>query len=168
MILQNLQKQIKQRSFDKLIPKIPKTGKYKMAKDIYHQIVKEALLKDGWLLTQDPFLLFNKALKIDYEIDLGAEKLLAAEKGMEKIAVEVKSFLKTSLLHEFHSILGQYLIYQQGLLRLAPERVLYLAVPQAIALRLEDYKFLQDLITQYQIKMIIFEETTHTIVKWKS
>jgi hypothetical protein len=139
-----------------------------MAKDIYHQIVKEALTKDGWQITQDPFLLFNKSLKIDYEIDLGAEKLLAAEKGVEKIAVEVKSFLKTSLLHEFHSILGQYLIYQQGLLRLAPERILYLAVPQSIALRLEDYKFLQDLIVQYQIKIIIFDETNHTILTWKS
>lgn len=100
-----------------------------MAKDIYHSVVKEALEKDGWTITQDPFLLTDKPMKIDYEIDLGAEKLLAAEKNNQKIAVEVKSFLKTSFLNEFHSIFGQYLVYQAGLLRLEPDRILYLQYP---------------------------------------
>jgi hypothetical protein len=35
------------------------------------------------------------------EIDLGAEKLICAEKGIEKIVVEVKSFLSRSLTYEF-------------------------------------------------------------------
>ena len=28
-----------------------------MAKDIYHKIVKEALIKDGWTITHHPFLI---------------------------------------------------------------------------------------------------------------
>jgi hypothetical protein len=139
-----------------------------MAKDVFHYIVKEALENDGWKVTQDPLLLTDKSMKIDYEIDLGAEKLLAAEKGAKKIAVEVKSFLKTSLLNEFHSILGQYLVYQEGLLRLEPERVLYLAIPHFADVRLEEYKFLQELIMQYQLKIIVFDEEKHTIIQWKN
>jgi hypothetical protein len=139
-----------------------------MAKDIYHYIVKEALEKDGWTITQDPLLLTNKPMKIDYEIDLGAERLLAAEKGSEKIAVEVKSFLKTSLLNEFHSILGQYLVYQEGLLRLELDRMLYLAIPHFAELRLEEYKFLQELIVQYRLRIIVFDEENHSILQWKS
>ncbi len=42
-------------------------------------------------------------------IDLGAEKLLAAEKNGHKIAVEIKSFLGSSALSEFHLALGQFL-----------------------------------------------------------
>lgn len=107
-------------------------------------------------------------MKIDYEIDLGAEKLLAAEKGSEKIAVEIKSFLKTSLLNEFHGILGQYLVYKEGLLRLDPERGLYLAIPFLADVRLEEYKFLQELIVQFDIKIMVFDEKKYTITKWKS
>jgi hypothetical protein len=139
-----------------------------MAKDIYHYIVKEALEKDGWTITQDPLLLLDKPMKIDYEIDLGAEKLLVAEKDNQKIAVEIKSFLKTSFLNEFHSILGQYLVYQEGLLRLEPDRILYLAIPKFADTRLEEYKFLQELISQYHLKIIVFDEKTHTILTWKS
>ncbi|MCU0446636.1 MAG: hypothetical protein MUE85_17150 [Microscillaceae bacterium] len=139
-----------------------------MAKDVFHYIVKEALEKDGWIITQDPLLLTDKSMKIDYEIDLGAEKLLAAEKENEKIAVEVKSFLKTSLLNEFHSVLGQYLVYQKGLLRLEPDRLLYLAIPHFAEVRLADYKFLQELIADYHLKIIVFDEENHSILQWKN
>ncbi len=59
-----------------------------MAKDIYHIIVRIALEKDGWTITNDPYLI-PRNNKRPYEVDLGAEKFIAAEKGMEKIAVEV-------------------------------------------------------------------------------
>jgi hypothetical protein len=44
-------------------------------------------------------------------IDLGAEKLIAAEKDGSYIAVEVKSFLQSSVLSDFHTALGQFLNY---------------------------------------------------------
>jgi hypothetical protein len=62
------------------------------AKDLYHETVKTALIKDGWTITDDHPL----SLKIgnrNTAIDLGAEKIIAAERGTEKIAVEVKSFI---------------------------------------------------------------------------
>jgi XisH protein len=62
-------------------------------------------------------------------IDLGAERLLAAERGSEKIAVEIKSFLSESALFDYHGALGQFLNYRLVLEALEPERILYLAVP---------------------------------------
>jgi XisH protein len=64
---------------------------HRMARDLFHAIVKDALIKEGWQITHDPF-------PVDYgdvqmQIDLGAERLIAATKDREKIAVEVKSFI---------------------------------------------------------------------------
>ncbi|MHC5826264.1 MAG: element excision factor XisH family protein, partial [Nostoc sp.] len=54
------------------------------ARDLFHEAVKNALEKEDWVITHDP-------LKIEFEevtlkIDLGAERLIAAERAGEKIA----------------------------------------------------------------------------------
>ncbi len=61
-----------------------------MARDKFHQEVRQALIKDGWTITDDP--LYIKVGKIPIHIDIGAEKLIGAEKEGEKIAVEIKTF----------------------------------------------------------------------------
>jgi hypothetical protein len=75
-----------------------------MAKDFYHDNFKRTLEKDGWLVTHDPYEI--RLGRIGYEVDLGAEKLLAAEKEGEKIAVELKSFVGPSDVNEFHKAVG--------------------------------------------------------------
>ncbi len=65
-----------------------------MAKDIYHDTVRTALEKDGWTITDDPLTL-RIGLR-DVFVDLGAQKLLAAEREGQKIAVEIKSFVSQS------------------------------------------------------------------------
>ena len=77
-----------------------------MARDLFHQPLRNALEKDGWTVTHDPFYLFSKSDNMDYEIDLGAERILAAERGTEKIAVEIKSFLNHRFLTNFTPFLG--------------------------------------------------------------
>jgi len=57
-------------------------------------------------------------------VDLGAEKLIAATKDHQKIAVEIKSFLEA--ISEFHTALGQFLNYRAVLKRKDPDRVLFL------------------------------------------
>jgi hypothetical protein len=42
-------------------------------------------------------------------VDLGAERLIAAQRGDEKIAVEIKSFTGPSAIHEMQMALGQYI-----------------------------------------------------------
>jgi len=72
-----------------------------MAKDLFHHAVKNALIKDGWQISDDP--LFLKVGGVELYIDLGTEKLIAAERNNEKIAVEIKSFINPSSLTDFHN-----------------------------------------------------------------
>ena len=71
------------------------------AKDIFHNAVRSALEKEGWIITHDP--LFIKVEELDFFIDLAGEKILAAEKDGFKIAVEIKSFIGASDLASFYS-----------------------------------------------------------------
>jgi hypothetical protein len=78
------------------------------AKDTYHDAVRNALVKDGWTITDDPFrLIWGER---DFYVDLGAERIVAAEKAGKRIAVEVKSFLGTSPVHDLELALGQFLL----------------------------------------------------------
>jgi XisH protein len=134
------------------------------AKDVFHQVVKSALQKDGWTITDDPLSLQLEDDQVF--IDLGAERLIAAQRDNEEIAVEIKSFLAPSTLSEFHTALGQFLNYRIVLREKQPERILYLAV------NLETYNdfFNRQLpklrIQEYQLKMIIFDPVQEEIVKW--
>ena len=76
------------------------------AKDVFHEMVKTALTQDGWTITEDP--LFFQFGEDQVFIDLGAERLIAAQREEEKITVEIKSFLAPSALSEFHTALGQF------------------------------------------------------------
>ncbi len=87
-----------------------------LARDIYHNAVRNALEKDSWQITKDPFIL--KWGTRDLYIDLGAEKLIAAEKSGEKIAVEIKSFIGASPVTDLENALGQYILYYDILTRL--------------------------------------------------
>jgi XisH protein len=78
-----------------------------MAKDIDHRIVRDILISEGWNITHDPYVLEN--FNPDWEIDLGAEKMIAAERNTEKIAVEIKGFREASFAYEFHGAVGQYI-----------------------------------------------------------
>lgn len=55
------------------------------ARDIYHDAVKNGLIQEGWIITDDPLHL--KWGQKDMYVDLGAKQLLAAEQGSKKIAV---------------------------------------------------------------------------------
>ena len=134
---------------------------------MFHEAVRHALIKDGWTITHDPFRLEDKDNKIAYEADLGAEKLLAAEKGLDKIVVEVKSFLKLSLSHEFHGILGQYMTYINALEFLDLDRELIIAVPQFAEARIQEYPFILHLIKKHNVKLFVFDEIEEIILTWK-
>jgi XisH protein len=90
------------------------------AHDVFHTAVREGLIKEGWTITDDPLIVEYGGL--DLYIDLAAEKLIAAEKGDHRIAVEVKTFLGPSLVTDFHVALGQFLNYRIALKEQHPGR----------------------------------------------
>lgn len=136
------------------------------AKDIFHDAVKQALQKEQWLITEDP--LRFKFGNVNFQIDLGAEQLLAAERAGTKIAVEVKSFLNPSAITDFYAALGQFLSYRLALEAVEPERRLYLAVPVDAYQTFFQYEFTQAAIQRYQISIIVYDPVNEVIVQWTS
>jgi hypothetical protein len=122
------------------------------AKDTFHAIVKTALQKDGWLITHDPYPL--QAGSFNLAIDLGAQKVIAAQRGERKIAVEIKRFLGPSKISEFYGALGQFIAYRAALQVQEKERTLYLAVFSNIYEQFFTTSFIQELVQQNQLYLL--------------
>ena len=136
-----------------------------MAKDLYHEQVKRGLLKEGWTITHDPYPI--KIGNVRLFIDLGAERVIAAEKGNEKIVVEIKSFSGDSPVAAFHEALGQYENYLIALEDKEPDRLLFLAVPTAIYDGFFQEPFIQKVVGRKNIKLIIYSTTDEPVLRWK-
>ena len=136
------------------------------AKDLFHEAVRRGLEKDQWIVTDDPLELEWEEVKV--KIDLAAERLIAAERGEEKIAVEIKSFIGTSAISDFHTALGQFLNYRIMLEVNEPDRLLYLAVPLETYKTFFQSRFAQVVIERHQLKLIVYEPITEEIVQWIS
>ncbi len=137
------------------------------AKDRFHDVVKIALQKEGWLITHDPLTIRIEGIA-DMYIDLGAQKLIAAERNEQKIAVEVKSFIGTSTISEFHTALGQFINYRYALEVQEPERVLYLAVPLNAYNDFFTKSFIQSVIERSQVNLLVYDVETEGIVRWQT
>lgn len=134
------------------------------AKDIYHDTVKRALQKDGWIITHDPFPLQIGRKRLS--ADLGAERLINAEKGTQKIVVEVKSFVGRSDVKDLEQALGQYILYRQVLNEMRIDSSLYLAISQAIFNSVFTIELGQVLLKNQIIKLIVFDDKSEAIVQW--
>jgi hypothetical protein len=134
------------------------------AKDRFHAVVRIALENEQWNVTDDPLRLDIGGTK--FEIDLGAEQLLAAERDQEKIAVEIKTFLSDSPLTDYHAALGQFLNYRLALEIADSTRILYLAVPVGVYESFFKREFAQISLERYQIKLIIYDPIQEVIVQW--
>lgn len=137
-----------------------------MAKDLFHNAVRVALQKENWVITDDPLKIEAGGAK--FEIDLGAERLLAAERGNEKIAVEIKTFLGDSPITDYHGALGQFLNYRLALELNSSDRLLYLAVPVIVYEALFQREFLLVSVERYQIRLIIYDPISEVVMLWKN
>ncbi len=126
--------------------------------------VKNALIKEGWIITHDPlFIQFD-----DVEMYLGAEKIIAAEKEGQKMAVEVKSFVSASLMSAFHFAIGQFIDYRHGLEGLKFAHTLYMAVPIDVYETFFMRRFIQSVIKSCSVKLIVYDFDKEEIVKWQT
>ena len=134
------------------------------ARDIFHDSTRNALVKSGWTITHDPYTL--KIGKKDLFIDLGAEKFLAAEKENTKIAVEIKSFIGASEIEDLKNAIGQYVLYQNILVDLEPERELFLAIRQAVYEDIFEKDIGELLLNRKLLKLIVFDPEHEEITQW--
>ena len=135
------------------------------AKDIHHDAVKAALIKDGWTITDDPLVL--KIGTRNALVDLGAQKLIAAERGLAKIAVEVKTFISPSPITDLEKAWGQFFLYSRILAKRDPERQIYLAVDINIFETFFTEEVGKLLLEEPGFRLLIFDAKIEEIVQWK-
>lgn len=135
-----------------------------MARDLIHYHVRRALEKEGWNIKSDPYRLSVDGVTL--EIDLGAEKVVQAEKNGEKIFIEIKTFNQKSILYAFYGAFGQYICYRDGLRDSDINAPLYLAIPLSVFEKIEENLFLSQRIRQHNVKVIVVDTINEIIEKW--
>jgi hypothetical protein len=134
------------------------------ARDLYHDAVKTAVIKDGWDILADPYRIQYK--DVDLYADLAAERPIAIEREGQKIVVEIKSFVGRSLMTDFHLAVGQYKVYQMLLQETAPEYDLYLAIDDITYSNFFKREGIEFLVRSSQIKFFVVNIDEQEIVQW--
>jgi Holliday junction resolvase-like predicted endonuclease len=134
------------------------------SKDLYHDAVKAALIKDGWLILADPYRIQYK--DVDLYADLAAERPIAAEREGQKIVVEIKSFVGRSLMTDFHLAVDQYKVYQMLLQETAAEYDPYLAIDDITYTNFFSRDGINFLVRSSQINFFVVNIDTQEIVQW--
>ncbi len=138
------------------------------ARDTFHDACVQALIKDGWTITNDPLTV--AVGKVNLLIDIGAERVLAAERGGDRIAVEIKSFIGLSSVQDLKEAAGQFLIYEIALRqsRADSDRVLYLAIRASTynAVFKSDIGAL--LVASQAIRLMVFDDEAQEVREWIS
>lgn len=134
------------------------------ADDAIKPAVVAALIKDGWTITHDPYTVRFGGIKI--QADLAAERVIAAERGLDRIAVEIKSFSSPSPVHDFEEALGQFLLYLSVIKRFDPGRRLYLAIDHETDETLFQRDAIRATIKDYQVARVVVRLAKEEIVSW--
>lgn len=99
-------------------------------------------------------------------VDLGAKRLLGAEKGEQQIAVEIKSFAGTSEMADLEKALGRFALYRMVMKEVEPERTLYLAVPQKVMEGLFQDDLGQLILQENLAQVVNFDPVEEVLVQW--
>ncbi|MEB3311023.1 MAG: XisH family protein [Snowella sp.] len=136
------------------------------AKDLYHEAIKNALVKDGWVIVADPYRIKYK----DAELfaDLAVEKPIAAERTGIRIIVEIKSFLSPSPMKDFEIALGQYILYRNLINLTEPDYQIYLAIKDSVYVNFFQRDSIQDIVKINQLLLIIVDTEKEEILQWKN
>ncbi|UZQ54903.1 XisH family protein [Trichothermofontia sichuanensis B231] len=132
--------------------------------DIIHNAVKNALIKDGWWVTDDPYIIQYRRTVL--YADLGAERPIAVERNGQKLVVEVKSFVGASKIQDLKEALGQYDIYRYLLEEIAPDRKLYVAVNKVAYNTFFTQDVTQLILNKHQLPIIVVDIEMEEILRW--
>jgi len=136
------------------------------ALDKHHQSVIHALEKDGWTITDNPLQL--QVGRRNLSIDLGAERaLIGAEKGLRRIAIEIKTFGGASPVADLQQAIGKYGMYETVLAHTEPNRELYLAVSKEARDAIFSEELGKLMLEERIHRLLCFSVEEEEIVEWK-
>jgi XisH protein len=135
------------------------------ARDSIHNPVKAALVKAGWLVTADPYVIsYGERFLF---VDLGAESgLIGAVQGNSRIAIEIKELRGRSIIAELEQAIGQYVLYQLLLTQVDPERAVYLAITTEIYDNIFQEPLGQLVLRDLPLKLVVVNIELQEVSKW--
>lgn len=137
------------------------------AKNLNHDAVREALIADGWTITDDPLRLQYGGR--DLYVDLGAERnTLTASKADRSIAVEVQSFANPSDIRNLQEAAGQYGMYRIVLRKIDPNRSLYMAIEQEVFEGILSEPLGEAMRLEFGIELLVFDPIEKRVLRWTS
>ena len=134
------------------------------AQDLYHDVVRDALRKDGWRIT-------HTALQLKTRAEFGAGELweglwLIADKDERKVAVATSSFVGRSSPADITQTWGQLAFSRPQLHAMDSDRVVYLAVRQATYSACFGGTEGDLLLEKEHMQLLVFDPRTEVIVQW--
>ncbi len=143
-------------------------------RDTIHRAVKQALINDGWQITDDPYVIsYGERFLF---VDLGAEEVqpqdevsgafIGAERGGARIAVEIKELRGQSVIVELEQAIGQYVLYRLLLNRLDPERDVYLAIPESTYQELFAEPIGELVISDLPLHLLVVDVARKEVMRW--
>lgn len=134
------------------------------ARDSIHETVKEAVIKDGWEITDDPYVISYGDRFLF--VDLGASGFIGIQQGNKQIAIEIKQFRGQSQVTDLEQAIGQYSLYRILLNQIDPERDLYLAISEATYSDIFNEPIGRLAIAEIPLKLVIVNLSTKEITQW--
>jgi len=143
-------------------------------RDAIHDAVRQALIKDGWVITNDPYVVsYGERFLF---IDLGASEVpgdngmksrfIGAQQGSNQIAVEVKEFRRASAIADLEQAIGQYVLYSLLLNQVDPDRNLYLAVDEATFAEIFSEPVGELVISDLPLNLLIVDVELAEVKQW--
>ncbi len=134
------------------------------ARDAIHETVKEAVIKDGWEVTDDPYVISYGDRFLF--VDLGANSFIGVRQGSKQIAIEIKQFRGQSQVTDLEQAIGQYSLYRILLNQINPERDLYLAISETTYNDIFDEPIGKLAIAEIPLKLVIVDVNNKEITQW--
>jgi len=132
---------------------------------MHHDAVIQALQADGWTITHDPLLIPFGDRRLF--IDLGAERVtIGAERGNERIAVEISSFVADSPVRDLQEAVGQFVVYRALLAQAEPERALFLGVSTRVYDSILSEPLGQLVAADVRLRILVFDPLQPKVVRW--
>ena len=133
-------------------------------KDTIHDAVKNALVKEGWTVTNDPFRIHYNDM--DLYADLRIEKDESENLPRRALVIEIKSFMEGSAAHSLGEALGQYELYRTLMRHVAPGDRLYLAVSNTVYIEQFVRASFQLIVQEHQVAIVVVNVEQEEVVRW--
>lgn len=136
-----------------------------MAKDIIHDAVRNALVKDGWTVTDEPFRIVYEEFELFADLAVGRAPVIAEKYG-RKIVVGVKTFGGRSFVKDFQHALGQYIMYRDLMELTCPGYELCLGISEFVHEEFFSQKAAMTIVRRHKLRFVIVDIGKEEIVKW--